>query len=105
MGTAMNAKRPLPLLDIKPRPKCPVCGHASYSRAGIHPQCSRQLADQKRMERVKARRKAAPPKAKPPTSNALKAWHKRCPKCRAEVHIRRAHCECGFRFGTRRVSE
>jgi len=25
---------------------CPVCGHTSYSRGGVHPQCSALLADQ-----------------------------------------------------------
>ena len=25
---------------------CPVCGHTSYSRGGVHPQCQALLVDQ-----------------------------------------------------------
>ncbi len=94
----MNAKRPEPLYETKTRPKCPVCGQPTYSRAGIHPQCAQDRADERRMEEVKAKRKAAPPAVKVVSPEAVKSWHKRCPKCRSEVHIRRSHCECGFEF-------
>lgn len=94
----MNAKRPAPLYEIKPRPKCPVCGHPSYSRAGIHPQCAQERADEQRMAIIKAKRKAEPPQKKEVSPDAVKSWHKRCPKCRIEVHIRRSECECGFHF-------
>lgn len=94
----MDARKPAPLYGTDPRPQCPVCGHTSYSRVGIHPQCSRQQADEKRMAGVKAKRKHAPTKTKAASPEAVKPWHKRCPKCRAEVHIRRSHCDCGFCF-------
>jgi len=95
----MNAKRPEPLFGPKSQPVCPVCGHPSYSRIGIHPQCSRQKADAQRMAVVKAERKLArPTKTQAPTSDAVKAWHKRCPKCQTEIHVRRSQCDCGFAF-------
>lgn len=94
----MNAKRPEPLYEAKSRPVCPVCGTATYSRAGIHPQCAQDRADERRMEKIKANRKANPPKQKPASPDAVKSWHRRCPKCRAEVHIRRSDCDCGHQF-------
>ena len=97
----MNAKRPEPLYAAKTRPICPVCGAPSYSRAGIHPQCAQEKADEQRMQEVKAKRKAAPPQKKVVSPEAVKSWHKRCPKCRTEVHIRRSSCDCGFQFGKR----
>lgn len=36
---------------------CPVCGKKSYSAAGIHPQCSMQLADAPRQAALAAKRK------------------------------------------------
>lgn len=94
----MHAKRPLPLYEAKPRPLCPVCGQATYSRAGIHPQCAQERADKERMEVVKAKRNANAPQAKVAAPAEVKSWHKRCPKCRIEVHVRRSDCDCGFHF-------
>lgn len=99
----MHAKRPLPLFEAQPRPKCPVCGHPTYSRAGIHPQCAQKRADDQRMEAIKAERKAGPDEKKAVSPDEIKSWHKRCPKCRAEVHIRRSECDCGFHFIKRRA--
>ena len=97
----MQHKRPIPLYDSPQRSRrvCPVCGKVAYSRGGIHPQCAAQRADATRMARVKARKKAA--EAAPAKSSALvlAPWHKRCPKCAAQVHIRKANCDCGHRFG------
>ena len=36
--------RHTPLLDPR-RKRCPVCQHAVYSPAGIHPQCAERQAD------------------------------------------------------------
>lgn len=36
--------RHTPLLDPRRR-RCPVCHHAVYSLAGIHPQCAERQAD------------------------------------------------------------
>lgn len=95
----MNAKKPQPLFKSRQRKLCPVCGNASYSRAGVHPQCAQQQADEKRVARLKAKRKRlAKAEAKKSAPLVLKAWHKRCPKCRQQVHVRKAACDCGFQF-------
>jgi hypothetical protein len=36
--------RHTPIVDPE-RKRCPVCHHAVYSLAGIHPQCAARLAD------------------------------------------------------------
>ena len=46
----MSEKKPEPLSRAEPQRKCPVCGHASYSIGGIHPQCHSVKADRKRRE-------------------------------------------------------
>jgi len=100
-GTAaMLAKKPEPLLVVpaKPRRLCPVCGKASYSAGGTHPQCAEEQADAARVARLKKARKMAQPKAKGANPNALSPWHKRCPKCQIEVHIRKLACKCGYQF-------
>lgn len=43
-------KKPEPLIRPPTQSKCPVCGHASYSRGGIHPQCNSVQADKLRRE-------------------------------------------------------
>lgn len=103
----MSQKKPPPMYP-KPQDKyCPVCGEVSYSREGIHPQCAQTQADQQRMSRQKARlnntkaghsTKTARGENKSTKSSSLKAWHKRCPKCGAQVHIRKAGCPCGHTF-------
>jgi hypothetical protein len=94
----MNAKRPAPLHEVRPRPNCPICGHPSYSRAGIHPQCAQKQADDQRMQVIKAKQKAGSTQKKAVSPAEIKSWHKRCPKCRIEVHVRRSDCDCGFHF-------
>jgi hypothetical protein len=47
MNTDRKNKKPGPLLKIAVRAKCPVCGAASYSRGGVHPQC-----EAKRLKRL-----------------------------------------------------
>ena len=68
----MNSKHLPPLRDY-PQPKlCPVCGKASYSAKGIHPQCAVSQADEPRRLKLAAERRAkvdlekksAPAKAK-----------------------------------------
>jgi hypothetical protein len=97
----MHAKRPLPLYLVKPRPLCPVCGQTTYSRGGIHPQCAQERADKERMDQVKAKRNSETSPKKTVSHEEVKSWHKRCPKCRAEVHIRCASCDCGHHFPKR----
>ena len=90
----MNQKKPAPMHSAIPRKVCPVCGQASYSLAGIHPQCAEAQADEKRMKKVKAK-KADKPIVLDATPSA---WRKPCPKCGTHVHVRKAQCECGHKF-------
>jgi hypothetical protein len=70
----------------------------SYSAGGTHPQCAEQQADASRVVRLKKARKGTRLKAKANNLNAVRPWHKRCPKCHAEVHIRKSACDCGHQF-------
>jgi hypothetical protein len=56
----MQIKKPVPSMtqDNKPRRLCPVCGKVSYSRGGMHPQCSQTREDAPRIARLKAAKKA-----------------------------------------------
>ena len=96
----MHNKKPIPLPSgaTKPRPVCVVCGSVSYSPGGIHPQCAEEQADAPRLARLKKAQKTAKPKGKVANPNALSPWHKRCPKCHAELHVRKLTCDCGYRF-------
>lgn len=92
----MNHNNPTPLVPAHGKKLCPICGKPSYSRAGVHPQCSVQQADAPRQEQLKAERKrltiakqAAPQKSR----------DKQCPHCQAQVHIRQQVCVCGHHFG------
>ncbi|WP_254511731.1 hypothetical protein [Anatilimnocola floriformis] len=41
----MSEKKPTPVFRALIPNLCPVCGKASYSKSGEHPQCSQQRAD------------------------------------------------------------
>lgn len=92
--------KPVPLVASVTRKHCPICGMVAYSQGGVHPQCAQNQADSVRMKRLRAKaaklEKTA--KAKPDASLTLEPWHKRCPKCRAQVHIRKSVCTCGHTF-------
>jgi hypothetical protein len=75
---------------------------ASYSVGGTHPQCAEQQADASRVARLKKQKKVARLKAKV-TNLTVRPWHKRCPKCHTEVHIRKPACDCGHQFSRTRV--
>jgi hypothetical protein len=95
----MSKRKPDPLIATRERARCPVCGEAAYSRGGIHPQCAVKRGDEKRVARLKARKKNEKKAVKKTTSSlALKPWHKRCPKCRLQVHVRKSSCDCGHSF-------
>lgn len=95
----MNQPKPPPLFEVRERKKCPVCGESVYSKGGIHPQCAQTQADEKRITKLKARaKKEAESQAKRETVEELKAWHKRCPRCKAQVHLRKSECNCGYKF-------
>ncbi len=100
----MCYKKPLPLLlvDAPPRRLCPVCGAVSYSREGIHPQCAERRADAPRMENITASKETMQPKGKADNSLLVRPWHKRCPECQAQSHIRESTCACGYQFDKKR---
>lgn len=95
-------QRPQPLYGSPSRPICPVCGHTSYSSAGIHPQCSMHASDQVQANRVKRQNLA---KAESGEKSPGK-FEKQCPKCQKIHHIRKHDCDCGhsFRFKNLRVA-
>lgn len=59
----MSEKKPQPLIRGVTPKRCPICGHASYSANGIHPQCNGTLADEKRRQArlAEERVKESPP--------------------------------------------
>jgi ribosomal protein S27AE len=94
----MRHKRSSPILDEHNKKICPVCGKASYSAAGIHPQCAVQQADAPREQRLKAKKKTEA-KKKPLAKKLPQTWsQKKCPKCGVAVHVRKKTCDCGFDF-------
>lgn len=93
--TMSNAnKKPTPLYNSVARAACPVCGHASYSSTGIHPQCAMQAADVVHIARVNARKLSHPVAV----SSAPRPFEKRCPRCRGTLPARSLACTCGHNF-------
>ena len=90
----LEHKKPQPLYVSTLRVPCPVCGHVSYSPAGIHPQCAMRAADLIQISRIKARKLAEAQTA--PT--LPKRYEKQCPKCRTIQHVRQQICSCGHSF-------
>lgn len=93
----MTFIEPVAIIPQFVRNICPICGKATYSRGGIHPQCAMQKADEPRMIRLRAARRAEVKLEKP----RQRSWNKKCPKCAAQIHVRREGCDCGFKFGSR----
>ena len=96
----MDYRKPVPvfLLPATPRRVCPVCGARSYSREGIHPQCAQRQAEAPRLARLKAEKRAGGPVAKEAVAPAQRSWHRPCPRCAAELHVRVRQCACGHTF-------
>lgn len=90
----MSILKPVPVLPQPINKICPVCGKASYSRDGIHPQCSLNHADAVRYAQVREKRKAEPKVEKPKAST----FTKRCPMCDTRMHVRVGRCACGHDF-------
>jgi len=84
-------KKPEPLFSHVPRAVCPVCGITSYSASGVHPQCAMAAADQVLTRRIKDRNNLGPK----PAVAELRQYEKRCPRCRAILHVRKRVCDCG----------
>jgi hypothetical protein len=49
----MSEKKPHPLIPVRQQNRCPICGQVSYSRGGVHPQCSVRRADEDRRNLLK----------------------------------------------------
>jgi hypothetical protein len=96
-GGNMSSEKSVVIVPQPARNLCPICGKASYSLGGVHPQCAMKQADEPRVDRLRIA-KAAEAKTKKPRRQT---WKKRCPNCGAQVHARREACECGHRFGGR----
>ncbi|HSG68802.1 MAG TPA: hypothetical protein VLA12_00220 [Planctomycetaceae bacterium] len=93
----MSYKKPQPLISSKTHDCCPVCGQISYSVSGVHPQCSVEQADAKRMKHgSKVLKKTKP-------VSIAKPWQRICPKCKAVQHVRKKICNCGHTFPVRAV--
>jgi hypothetical protein len=97
----MDDKKPSPLAvrENKPGRVCSVCGTATYSRGGIHPQCAQAQAEVLRVAQFKAMKKVENPQKKSADRSTLSPWQKLCPKCQAVLHTRKVTCGCGHRFG------
>ncbi len=94
----MSSKKPLATDHASARAACPVCGEVSYSRSGIHPQCAQKQADLKRLKRPRKSLKTKAESSQRSQSSEPKAWHKWCPKCKKQVHVRKTACPCGHSF-------
>jgi hypothetical protein len=86
--------KPMPLYQSQVRPPCPICGVPSYSRDGIHPQCAVQQADEPRSAELRRKKK----EQSQAQQLAPRTWEKKCPKCKAQIHVRRSRCDCGYLF-------
>jgi hypothetical protein len=87
----MSEKKPVVLRAVPAPGLCPVCGKASYSLNGTHPQCSVARAD----AISRAARKAAGVEV---VEAPRKSWSKPCPKCKRQIPARRIVCDCGHKF-------
>ena len=93
----MSEKKPTPDLGDRDRKRCPVCGEPSYSAAGVHPQCSVKKADAERSLKLKEEQLSGEAKAEVKPAGPSR-WQKVCPNCKAILHVRKSHCECGHQF-------
>ena len=95
----MPHTKPDPIGGRKQPKICPVCGKASYSKAGVHPQCSVKKADLERAKVLKENQaKAEKDKEKSPKVKQPGRWQKSCPKCKTLLHVRKKNCDCGHSF-------
>jgi predicted RNA-binding Zn-ribbon protein involved in translation (DUF1610 family) len=96
-GCDMSKEEFVVVVPQPARTPCPICGKASYSPGGVHPQCAMQQADEPRILRLRAAKVAEAKTKKPPRQT----WKKKCPKCGTQLHLRREVCKCGHKFGNR----
>jgi hypothetical protein len=89
----MSILKPVIVVPGPARIFCPICGEATYSRGGIHPQCAMAQADEPRATRLRNARRTEATIDKPNTH-----VFKKCPECDASSDPRRMVCNCGYRF-------
>lgn len=98
----MSEKNRVPVMVGASPKMCPVCGKRAYSAAGTHPQCAQRQADAARKDKMAeekaAEEKAARQKGSEKAPRQQRSWKKKCPKCDAEVHVRKKVCTCGHNF-------
>ena len=97
----MTEKKPQPLIPARVRNRCPVCGEISYSRDGVHPQCSVRKADEKHKNRIKREQLLAKEEKPATPASGIAPWQKSCPMCNALQHVRKTVCGCGHTFTVR----
>jgi ribosomal protein S27AE len=95
----MSTIKPVVFTPQPARALCPICGKATYSRGGIHPQCAMQQADAPRVVQIRAAKLA---EAKIDKPKPMAAKKKKCPECDAQLDSRQQACACGFEFNTGR---
>jgi hypothetical protein len=73
----MSIIKPVPIVPELRKNICPICGKASYSRGGIHPQCAVAQADEPRSVRIRLARKKKAEADKARQQKALAKVHAR----------------------------
>lgn len=68
----MSSKKPGPLEPVPVRATCPVCGKASYSSTGMHPQCAVARGDAEHRAALKA--SLATAQVEMPVKQPVKEW-------------------------------
>jgi RNA polymerase subunit RPABC4/transcription elongation factor Spt4 len=94
----MSEKKPIPSVIEPNSKKCPICGKASYSQGGIHPQCAMAQADGPRRMKLAADKKALAHEKAEADRGKLRTWEKSCPKCKTRMPANRPTCPCGHHF-------
>ena len=95
---SMSEKKPQPLNPPKRHDRCPVCGEASYSLAGVHPQCSVRRADEKHKNGIKLVNLLANEAKSAGPVGGVTPRQKNCPECNLLQHIQKVVCGCGHTF-------
>lgn len=72
-----------------------MCGHPSYSAAGIHPQCVQSSSESRRLLRAPVLLSASADKPQP-LKKAGGSWYRPCIRCGKLIHVRRLSCDCGL---------
>lgn len=94
----MSAKKPIPLIPPLVHSRCPICGELSYSRNGVHPQCSAQQADENSKSRIKRDKPLRDVYKAAKSDTEIDPLKERCPVCSALQQDRITVCECGHVF-------